>query len=125
MNLIEQLGGYEKAKLCLDTPTARECVKNELSSALLEYRRANNIFEVGDLVTHPTYDWKILKVHDPIPSEGILFAKTNDHVKHHWGHGLVFDDIGVVCVSYNECRHVTNDEIKAGKRLWPVKKLKK
>ena len=87
------------------------------SKALLEYRRENGIFEVGDIVTHEAYNWKILKVHDQIVDEGILFAKTNDHVKHHWGHGLVFDSKYVVCVSYSGCRHATDEEIKAGKRL--------
>lgn len=50
MNLIEQLGGYQRARECLNTPTARECIKNELRDALLQYRRENNIFESLDKV---------------------------------------------------------------------------
>lgn len=52
MNLIEQLGGYEKAKEWYDENTDKEWVgiyhMPKLYSALLEYRRENNIFEVGD-----------------------------------------------------------------------------
>ncbi len=127
MNLIEQLGGYEKAKAFLNAAsyTIDELIMMQRSGlrpqhvekALLEYRRQHNIFEIDDLITHPLYDWKILKVHDPIRGENLLFAKTNDHVKHHWGHGLVFDDRHVVAVSYSECRHATDAEIEAGKRL--------
>ena len=118
MSLIEQLGGYEKAKVEFNNTSFDQCgYKFSLQMALLEYRRQHNVFEIDDLITHPSYDWKILKVHDPIKSENLLFAKTNDHVKHHWGHGLVFDDKYVVAVSYSECRHATDSEIKAGKRL--------
>ena len=118
MNLIEQLGGYENAKAEFNNTNPDQWgYKFLLQMALLEYRRQHNIFEIDDLVTHPSYDWKILKVHDPIKSENLLFAKTNDHVKHHWGHGLIFDDNYVVAVSYSECRHATDEEIKAGKRL--------
>ncbi|RZN87694.1 hypothetical protein [Acinetobacter johnsonii] len=115
MNLIEQLGGYDFVKkMWIDGGSLRG---TQLEFELLEYRRQHNIFEIDDLITHPSYDWKILKVHDPIKSENLLFAKTNDHVKHHWGHGLVFDDKYVVAISYSECRHATDEEIAAGKRL--------
>ncbi|MEX5426429.1 hypothetical protein WCE12_09070 [Acinetobacter radioresistens] len=117
MNLIEQLGGYERAKDALELPLNYGFSDGDIKAALLEYRRQHNIFEIDDLITHPLYDWKILKVHDPIRGENLLFAKTNDHVKHHWGHGLVFDDRHVVAVSYSECRHATDAEIEAGKRL--------
>lgn len=51
MNLIEQLGGYEKA-LC----HFKEHMRNQdnqddgVGAALLEYRRENNIFEEGDRI---------------------------------------------------------------------------
>ena len=69
MSLIEQLGGYEKAKECLDTKTARLSVINELRAALLECRRKHNIFEVGDKVvvkSKPIFsdDYKIHIVKD-------------------------------------------------------------
>ena len=68
-SLIEQLGGYEKAKECLDTKTARLSVINELRAALLEYRRKHNIFEAGDKVvvkSKPIFsdDYKIHIVKD-------------------------------------------------------------
>ena len=66
MNLIEQLGGYERAKEKMDNIVrtldncellgggdAREGLYERLESidkALLEYRRQHNIFEVGDKV---------------------------------------------------------------------------
>lgn len=118
MDLIKNYGSYENAKAELEKIKSTK-YRNYmyLEDALLEYRRANNIFEVGDLVTHPKYEWKILKVHDPIEDQDLLFAKTNDHVKHHWGHGLIFEDNYVVCVSYFGCRHATLEEIQAGHRL--------
>lgn len=140
MNLIEQFGSYENAKSILDNcPEFYHEYQHKdidiyekgyyrdsrfgrvsmvsLKNSLLQYRRENNIFEVGDLITHPKYDWLILKVHDPIPDENLLFAFTNNHVKYHWGHGLVFDKKGVVGVTYRDCRHVIDEEIKAGRRL--------
>lgn len=51
MNLIEQLGGYEMAKNIQGSIEMRGLpVDEHLDKHLLEYRRANNIFEVGDLV---------------------------------------------------------------------------
>lgn len=48
MNLIEQLGGYEKAKVIL------QAVGHEHDAMLLEYRRQHNIFEVGDAMIIPS-----------------------------------------------------------------------
>ena len=57
MNLIEQLGGYEKAKrelqLKIDNSVLQCCMSvtaDMIQDALLEYRQENNIFEVGDKV---------------------------------------------------------------------------
>ncbi|WP_046205855.1 hypothetical protein [Acinetobacter radioresistens] len=50
MNLIEQLGGYEKAKEWYKDQDLRGNHTVRIRHALLEYRRANNIFEVGDKV---------------------------------------------------------------------------
>lgn len=66
MNLIEQLGGYEAAKvrlksanneghLLISVPTAAGCADvyaHVLEKALLAYRREHNIFEVGDLIMY-------------------------------------------------------------------------
>jgi hypothetical protein len=53
MNLIEQLGGYEKAKNELEK-TKNQKYRNFgfLEEALLQYRREHNIFEVGDKVVY-------------------------------------------------------------------------
>ena len=58
MNLIEQLGGYERAK-------------NEWMDALLEYRRQHNIFEVGD---------KVVYVDDFMPDSVSVVSGVNDRV---------------------------------------------
>ena len=60
MDLIEQLGGYEKAKAFLNATsfTIDELIMMQRSGlrsqhvekALLEYRRQHNIFEIGDKV---------------------------------------------------------------------------
>ena len=70
MNLIEQLGGYEKAKGCLEKYPFKiySCKdtldKISLSNALLQYRRENNIFEVGDYIVDTVSNqfFKIIKV---------------------------------------------------------------
>ena len=51
MSIIEQLGGYENAKAELEKIKGTKYRNwGYLEAALLEYRRANNIFEVGDKV---------------------------------------------------------------------------
>ncbi len=94
MNLIEQLGGYEKAKVILQT------VGHEHDAMLLEYRRQHNIFEVGDKVikTHPknTILWPVLGVYK---------------------NGGVWLDYKGFCWKPPSVRHATDEEIKAGKRL--------
>ena len=55
MNLIEQLGGYCCAVKMRDRYKKYQGfhkTKGELNEALLEYRRAKNIFEVGDKVVY-------------------------------------------------------------------------
>ncbi|AMD43212.1 hypothetical protein BI012_gp55 [Acinetobacter phage LZ35] len=46
MNLIDRLGGYVEAK----KQGEQWGFDDHLNKALLEYRRQNNIFEIGDLV---------------------------------------------------------------------------
>lgn len=103
MNLIEQLGGYEKAKECLNTPTARESVKDELRSALLQYRREHGIFEVGDKVVSRLdgdEDWK------NAVCEILAFHKK------------MAITTGFSCaIHHYDYRHATDEEIKVGRRL--------
>ena len=110
MNLIEQLGGYERAKdglhrLKLEKKDLLTCgdlvvVESEIDAALIEYRRQHNIFEVGDKVikTHPknTILWPVLGVYK---------------------NGGVWLDYKGFCWKPPRVRHATDAEIKAGKRL--------
>ena len=100
MNLIEQLGGYEEAKMLrgttsnalLDMKTWTVHV-DDIDSALLEHRRANNIFEVGDF---------IVLLHTNYRSD--VFALTKSFKE-------IYDEKGIVY------RHATDAEIQAGRRL--------
>jgi len=96
VNLIEQLGGYERAKNHRDylidfgnefnRPNKYEV--NKINNALLEYRRQHNIFEEGDKV--------------------IYLILGNDVI--------TYDD-WLKTQNSNLIRHATPEEIAAGKRL--------
>lgn len=106
MNLIEQLGGYEKAKEWHDENTDKEWVgiyhMPKLYLALLEHRREHNIFEVGDCVvkTNP----KIKHAHVRVV---ISTSPSGGAVLDYQGFPYKFP-----CV-----RHATTEEIEAGRRL--------
>ena len=51
MNLIERLGGYGKAKQKY-SERPFDLAWSDIGKALLEHRRENNIFEVGDKVVY-------------------------------------------------------------------------
>lgn len=108
MSILETCGGYEKAKIYV-----AEFKKMNLSDAaglfeteLLEYRRANGIFEEGDTVVaadlrfNPKlWEWK---------------GSTN------WrpNHSLLWCDDGVLHPFSNDAfRHATDEEIKFGCRV--------
>ena len=99
MNLIEQLGGYEKAKIIQGSREMGGLPADlDLEDALLEYRRQHNIFEVGDWV-YPVAKGSSFGARQ-ITEKGEIFIYS-DHLilnMHHW-------------------RHATDEEIKAGKRL--------
>lgn len=108
-SVIESFNGYEKAKAVLNNPNASLLHNVEsLKQRLLEYRRAHNIFEVGDYAlpnsnhsdeVHFLSGWYI---------EGLDFRyKTNS------------GDWGVIVKSCmtDSWRHATDAEIEAGKRL--------
>jgi hypothetical protein len=100
VNLIEQLGGYEKASEVVKKIDIRSDRYKRLKAALLEYRRQHNIFEVGDKVikTHPknTILWPVLGVYK---------------------NGGVWLDYKGFCWKPPRVRHATDAEIEAGKRL--------
>lgn len=93
MNLIEQLGGYERAKSIADCKSGIVHPTQQLLDALLEYQRANNIYEVGDL---------IVLLHTNYRSD--VFALTKSFKE-------IYDEKGMVY------RHATDEEIAAGRRL--------
>lgn len=110
MNLIEQLGGYEKAKEKRDDIShtldnseilgggdAREGLYERLESidkALLNYRRQHNIFEVGDKV--------VVKDHPFWPEDYVILTVEQEHIGKWY---------------MSAWRHATDAEIKAGKRF--------
>ena len=90
MNLIEKLGGYENAKAKFRDNGSLHAER--LKTALLEYRRANNIFEVGDVACYKNH----------INSSNTLFK---------FFHNDEYLDI------IHILRHATPQEIEAGHRL--------
>ena len=119
MNLIEQLGGYEKAKAFLNATsfTIDELIMMQRSGlrtqhvekALLEYRRQHNIFEVGDKVvdTDGFFDW-LCKV-DYLSTDGRVVMYKHDQRRG--------DTAFSTWPPIRRVRHATDAEIKAGKRL--------
>ena len=111
MNLIEQLGGYEKTKDHRDylidfgnefnRPNKYEV--NKINNALLEYRSKHNIFEVGDKVVSRCADKEIrIFTYQETIGRNIL-------VKCKKGKGY--------CYPKKWFSHANDAEIKAGKRL--------
>ena len=113
MNLIEQLGGYEKAKDHRDylidfgnefnRPNKYEV--NKINNALLEHRRQHNIFEVGDKVVFRECSG-IGGASDAID---LMTVKSID------AFGVRM--INSLCPWAIQIRHATDEEIKAGRRL--------
>lgn len=108
MSKIDKLGGYKNAKEAYEflnscrwhrTP---EPDIDALGVELLEHRRANNIFEVGDsIVIHENYDSTFMPVLEILEDCGSCFKTSN----------------GVAVKSYSDYwRHATNEEIAAGYR---------
>ena len=97
--MIEQLGGYECAKIRLDGAEQSLSYYKDLSAALLEYRREHNIFEVED---------KVVYVDDFMTDSVSVVSEVNDRV---W-----LNDNKAVCIK-EIIKHATDEEIKAGKRL--------
>ena len=118
MNLIERLGGYEKAKEkrydishtldnseILGGGDAREGLYERLESidkALLEYRRQHNIFEPDDYIIHD--------------GELKVFAMWSSAMEGCAYIGYAYAENGEMAHK-DEFRHATDAEIKAGKRL--------
>ena len=107
MNLIEQLGGYERAKHEFEMiKEMKPTYSGEIETndrLLLEYRRQHNIFEVGDKVVSRCADKEIrIFTYQETIGRNIL-------VKCKKGKGY--------CYPKKWFSHANDAEIKAGKRL--------
>lgn len=107
MNLIEQLGGYERAKYEFEMiKEMKPIYPDEIETndrLLLEYRRQHNIFEVGDNVIDTNYkDSDVQEIKSISGNRMNVFHKN----KAYYFATFVFS-----------FRHATDAEIKAGKRL--------
>lgn len=95
MNLIEQLGGYDKTKEYLKKNSHFINFEGleRFYDGLLEYRRENGIFEVGDYVVMDSYK-----------SEYQFYQISEDDIGSHWFNLVEF-------------RHATDEEIEVGHRI--------
>lgn len=124
MNLIEQLGGYEKAKTVVDKAPCKtytyhnhpyqkgyiRCwggdgkeyfLVSDIEQALLQYRRQHNIFEVGDkVIGSKLFDDRIFEFQYYLPELSMAVISKDG-----------------AAIGLNQLRHATPEEIKAGKRL--------
>ncbi|MHA3082151.1 hypothetical protein ACX1NX_03000 [Acinetobacter sp. ANC 5383] len=113
MNLIEQLGGYEMAKIAQGS---REIgglpVGCDLDNALLEYRREHGIYEVGDLVVYPSNKYIFKFVSE------FSYKRKNILVRKAKLKNINSDrSTSTISLSILNLRHATDEEIKAGHRL--------
>ena len=99
MNLIERLGGYEKAKQKY-SERPFDLAWHDIGQALLEHRRQHNIFEVGD---------KVVSIDKY--SNDMIFTVTELTSKN------VFTSMEFGEIAYSFVRHAKAEEIKAGHRL--------
>ena len=116
MNLIEQLGGYEKALQFLKSEKnsleidpvfyldGQEILVDVLDDALLEYRRQHNIFEAGDVAVSVDGEPYLHKVELGTSKAHCIKIFSHDMAHSYWVHDVNY-------------RHATDEEIKAGKRL--------
>lgn len=108
MDLIKNYGSYENAKAELEKVKSTK-YRNYmyLEEALLEYRRANNIFERHDNVVRLDIELShIYKVHEIYECESIGIVRHQTATKPHW----------TVLAPWH-IRHATQEEIAAGHRL--------
>lgn len=105
MNLIEQLGGYEKAKEWYKDQDLRGNHTVRIRHALLEHRRQHNIFEVGDFVVYS----------GEAGLSGLFQIETL--TKTGKPRTVKTERFGNFPCRYCEVQHATDEEVKAGRRL--------
>ena len=103
MDLIKNYGSYENAKAELERIKSTK-YRNYLylEEALLEYRRANGIFEMGDYIIHD--------------GELKVFAMWSTAIEGCAYIGYAYAEDGEMA-DKSEFRHATDEEITAGHRL--------
>ena len=104
MNLIERLGGYEKAKQKY-SERPFDLAWHDIGQALLEHRRQHNIYKVGDKVVFRECSG-IGGASDAID---LMTVKSIDAFGVRMTNSL--------CPWAIQIRHATDEEIKVGKRL--------
>ena len=102
MNLIERLGGYEKAKQKY-SERPFDLAWSDIGQALLDYRRQHNIFEKEDFVVHIFYKGSKVQRVKGVAGD-YIHVFSHDESYQYKAYGPDF-------------RHATDEEIKAGKRL--------
>ena len=115
--MIEQHGGYDNAKKAyndmreaINQVPSKHSLENKsqvLKAALLAYRRAHNIFEVGDYILPNS---KLLSFEPYLLTEDCKIEYKYTTKSGHWGY---------VLKPYlpKAWRHATDEEIKANRRL--------
>ena len=102
---IEEFGGYDAAKKAVDEAD-KSLLKilniEAMRSHLLEYRRENNIFDMGDYIIYE--------------DELMVFAMWSDAINDCAYVGYAYADDGFLAKK-EEFRHATDQEIKAGHRI--------
>ena len=102
MNLIEHLGGYEAAKNQAKDKSIGFLV--DINNELLEYRRQHNIYEVGN---------KVVYLSNIAPEHNDIYDVWKVDLI---GCLVMLGDMDYRAM-YDQIRHATPEEIKAGKRL--------
>ena len=104
MSLIEQLGGYERAKYFSENSAMIGSKREKLKLELLEHRRANNIYEKGDFVLRKDGFNNVLKITGVDNGCADLVRRVDGDPR--WSR-----------FNLTDIRHATDAEIKAGRRL--------
>ena len=108
MNLIEKLGGYDRASKIANCKSGVVHPTKPLLDALLEYRRQHNIFEVGDWFVSDA----ILKPYKIIKKNGdYLKLWCKENTAEFSGNAETLSQI------FKNAKHATDAEIKAGHRI--------
>ena len=101
--VIEQFGAYEKCKEMLNIPNIDFIMNAQgLREHMLQYRRANNIFEMDDYIIHD--------------GELKVFAMWSTAIQGCAYIGYAYAEDGEMAHK-DEFRHATDEEITAGHRL--------